>query len=132
MKKTVLIALAALLIVAACKKNKTTGHLWVHVNMQPAITRLAVPDSLSSAIAGGSLITPGNAGYVINTASDNSSSRTSKVLDFGELKPGTYQVDSIHGYAYGDSLYVILGALDTTPVFTITSGHDQNLSVTFQ
>jgi len=48
--------------------------------------------------------------------------------------PGTYQIDSIHAYAYGplgDSISYILGAADTTPVFTVTANHDQTFSVSF-
>jgi len=129
MKKFILISLAALLFITACKKAKTTAHLWVNVNIGRVVTDYSIPDSLHT-IVGGSLVKPGSS-YVINTASDNSSNRSVKVLDFGELAPGTYQVDSIHGYAYGDSVYVILAAQDTTPVFTLRSGVDQTLIVNF-
>ena len=127
MKKFILISFAALLFITACKKAKTTAHLWVDVNIGRSITDFNIPDSLHT-LVGGSLVKPGSS-YVINTASDNSSNRNVKTLDFGELQPGTYQVDSIHGYAYGDSVYVILGAQDTTPVFTLKAGIDQTLIV---
>ena len=134
MKKIVLLLASVILLVSACKKNKSTGHLWVQVNLSHPLSTLNVPDSLKT-IAGGSLVqadsfAPGLQ-YVLNTASDNSSNRSSKTLDFGELNPGKYQVDSIHAYAYGDSVYTILGAQDTTPKFTITANHDQTLTVTF-
>jgi len=127
MKKFILISLAALLFVTACKKAKTTGHLWVDVNIDRSMQAYFVPDSLHT-IVGGSLVKAGS-NYLVNTASDYSSNRKVKTLDFGELQPGTYQVDSIHGYAYGDSVYIILGAQDTTQVFTVKSGIDQTLIV---
>jgi len=129
MKKFILLSLSALLLITACNKTKTTGHLWVDVSLSHALT--AVPDSIKQTIAGGSLVKPSDPTNVLNTAADNSSNRSAKVLDFGELAPGTYQVDSIHAYAYGDSVSFILGAADTTPVFTITAGHDRTLSVSF-
>jgi hypothetical protein len=130
MKKFILISFAALLFITACKKAKTTAHLWVDVNIDNVMSSHFIPDSLHT-IVGGSLVKPGSS-YVINTASDYSSNRKVKVLDFGEVQPGTYQVDSIHGYAYGDSVYIILGALDTTQVFTLTQGVDQTLIVNFK
>ena len=130
MKKYILISLVAMLFITACKKTKSTGHLWLNVSLSQALTQDAVPNSFHT-IAGGSLINPSDPSYVINIAGDNSNNRTSKVLDFGELIPGTYQVDSIHAYAYSDSLSYILGAGDTTPVFTITAKHDKTLNISF-
>ena len=135
MKKTTIttVLLALILVFSSCSKTtpKTTGHLYVRVDMTSGVNSQALPSTTKTGAEGRVYLGQTNYNPLAYAIDSTSSSQKIKTLDFGELNPGNYNVLA-DGFIYSNGAMAGPLGSGASSMFQVSAGQDATVTVTLQ
>ena len=132
-KTTILTAVLALVLIAGCSKTtpKTTGHLYVKVDMTSGVNSQGLPSTTRTGAEGRLYLNQTNYNPLAYSIDSTSSNQKIKTLDFGELNPGNYNVLA-DGFIYSNGAMAGPLGSGASSMFQVSAGQDATVTVTLQ